>query len=794
MFIWFSIGFISVVFSLYQLSAWPSQLWLIPGLVLLGLAIYKAWHASAHFLAGAIIGWIGLFLFVFFAPQIPEKHTYDTLWAEGRIISLVEQRGGQAGQLSIQRFEFKLASLQTPPHAGVNSKNHTNTPYHQAWLWPQPKIRLSCYACDWHPQTGEIWRLPIRIKPIHGSMNPGGFDYEAWAHQQGLVASGYVRMNDGDLVLLGSRWSYQNLRAAFAQRMQPFMAQSEFKGVYQALLYADRQALTSQDWEVMRATGTIHLMAISGLHMALVALMGYGLGALVWRLPIRRFEYYPVQWFGAAFAVVLVTLYGFLAGFSIPTQRAWIMVMVGVAFILIRRKFQPWPVLLLAAYLVVLWHPPSVLAQGFWLSFLAVGLIFAWLQSPWAKGRAVWQQAIAIQLILSIGLAPALWWFHQQVPLYSLVANLVAVPFVSFIGLPLLFLSALLSLLLPGLVPYLVWINDQAWSLVWWVLQTISAWPLSEWTLSPISLWQVVMIYIGFFMAVLAHRHWIKGIALVAVLISLVWTKPLVQPETGEFWLTLLDVGQGQALVIETQNHRLVYDTGPRFGERFDGTQIAITPYLRSRRASSIDMLMISHADQDHAGGTARLIQDWPIKQKLSGEVARLESVYQVSGFETCGHHQAWQWDQVRFDVLAPGLFPARDHNDQSCVLSIRSGQQQLIITGDLSSRHERLLINHYSPESLQASVLVAGHHGSRHSTDQAWLQALQPDLVLFTAGYRNRFNFPHTEVIERVEQQGVDWLNTACNGAIQLKFSPTGWHIKRIERQDRRRWFHHQC
>lgn len=791
MFIWFSVGFISVIFSLYQLSEWPSIFWLLAGLVLLGLAIYKAWLASAHFIAGVIIGGIGLLVFVFFAPQIPEEHTYETLWAEGRVTGLVEQRGGEPGSLSIQRFEFKLSSLQSVQSSTQNSPPQT---YHQAWWWPQPIIRLSCYRCDWQPKTGEIWRLPIRIKPIHGSMNPGAFDYEAWAHQQGLSASGYVRLNDSDQVLLGSSWSYQVMRAQFAQRMQDFMQQSEFKGIYQALLYADRQALSPEDWEVMRATGTIHLMAISGLHMALVALMGFGLGALVWRLPIRQFDDYPVQWFGAAFAVVLVTLYGFLAGFTIPTQRAWIMVMVGVGFILLRRKFQPWPVLLVAAFLVVLWHPPSVLAQGFWLSFLAVALIFAWLQSSWSKGRAVWQQAIAIQLILSVGLAPALWWFYQQVPIYSLLANLVAVPFVSFIGLPLLFISALLSLLFPGLVSSLAWLNDQAWSGLWWFLQTLAAWPLSEWTLRPVSLWQVVVIYVGLFSAGLASARWVKGLALVAVLIALVWAKPSINPEPGEFWLTLLDVGQGQALVIETQHHRLVYDTGPSFGERFDGTQMAITPYLRSRRADKVDMLMISHADRDHAGGTARLIQDWPVIQKLSGEPARLQQVYGIAGFEACHHNQAWWWDEVKFEILAPGLFPVADHNDASCVLKVGRGEQSVMITGDLSARHERLLVEHYGPDDLRSSVLVAGHHGSQHSTHQAWLQALQPDLVLFSAGYRNRYGFPQPDTLARVAQQNADWLNTACSGAIQIRFTSQGWQLVETQRQSRQRWFHHFC
>ncbi|WFE68547.1 DNA internalization-related competence protein ComEC/Rec2 [Thiomicrospira sp. R3] len=787
MFIAFTLGFVGIIFLLFQLASWPSAVYLVLAFLVLlsGFRLHKP-HLS-HFSSGVIIGWIALSVFVFFNPKIPEPVTYQTLWAEGRVVSLVEQRPWQKGQVAMTRMEFKLSHLQSHPDL-------SQADYKQAWWLSQPKIRLSCYRCDWQPKVDETWRLPIRIKLIHGSMNPGGFDYEAWAYQQGLVASGYVRTSEGEPEFIERGWSYQRMREAFAKAVEPMMKESEFSGIYQALLYADRRAISAEDWEVMRATGTIHLMAISGLHMALVALMGYGLGALVWRLPIKRFETYPVQWLGAGFAVVLVTLYGLLAGFTIPTQRAWIMVMVGVLFIVIRRKFQPWSVLMLAAFLVVLWHPPSVLAQGFWLSFLAVALIFAWLKTPWSQNRSGWQQALAIQFILSIGLIPALWWFHQQVPVYSVAANLIAVPFVSFIGLPLLFVSALITLFFPSSGVFVAWLNDQAWYWLWAFLTWLAQRPASEWSLAPIELGAVLLVYAGLFVAVFASTRWLKGVALVMMAVLLVWPRGPESIPEGHFRLTLLDVGQGQALVIETRHHLMVYDTGPRFGDRLDGSLIGITPYLKTRGASKIDLLMISHADNDHAGGTARLIQDWPINQTLSGEPERLEEVYQVTGFEFCQADQAWSWDGVDFKVLSPGIFSVSEANDYSCVLQVKSGDQSLMITGDLHGRFERRLIAHYGSNALASQVLVAGHHGSRHSTYDEFLSALAPELVLFTAGYRNRFNFPHTQVLERLERHQVDWLNTACEGAIQVTFTPTQWQVIQRARQHQKRWFHHQC
>lgn len=802
MFIWFSLGFIGVVFGLYQLSDWPSGLYLLAVMFVFGFAIWRSWIRVKHFSLGVIIGWIWLGLFVFLTPNLTESVMDQTLWAEGRVVGLVQSNATQTDALPIQRFEMRLSRLE-----GLDQT------IQQAWWWPKPTIRLSCYRCDWTPKASESYRLAVRIKPMHGSMNPGGFDYEAWAHQQGLKATGYVRINEAEPRLLKSGFDHHQMRAALGQHLKTVWGESRFNGIYNALLYADRQAISDEDWSLMRATGTIHLMAISGLHLALVALMGYGIGRLIWRLPIRHFERYPLHWFGSSLALILATIYGLLAGFSIPTQRAWIMVAVTLVFLLLRRQFQPWSVLLLAAFLVVVWQPASVLSQGFWLSFLAVGLIFLALSQPQVKSRPVWQKAILIQLVLSIGLVPALWWFYQQVPVYSLFANLVAVPFVSFVGLPLLFVTTLVSFVSSELGSLLVWLNDYLWTGLWWVLNQIAQWPLSEWQPRPIGLWQVALAYGLVFFGILFRRYsvdsiskpeplkkpvkrWplVKGLSLSLAIGVLFWPN---KPETldyGVFWLSLLDVGQGQALVIETQTKTLVYDTGPSYGARFDGAQIAISPYLRYRAKQAIDVLIVSHADRDHAGGALSLAKDWSIETRLSGQVERLQQNFDLQGFEACQAGQTWWWDGVQFEVLAPGLFVAGDHNDQSCVLKVSAGDTSVMITGDLGSKHEAKLIDHYGSGRLQSSVLIAGHHGSRHSSHQAWLQSLQPELVLFSAGYRNAFGFPARQTLQRIENEGIDWLNTACAGAIQVLFRSTGWQVMNQSRMSDKRWFHHQC
>lgn len=773
MFIWFSIGFIAAIFALYQLANLPDQAWLLPGASLVILAFYFAFRRIGHFLMGAIIGWLVLLCWLFFSAELSDNFIDQPVWVEGKIVSIVEQRSMQNGGLNLQRFEFQLDRI-------------SNNSYHQAWWGAKPKIRLSCYRCELAFDSNQSWKLHVKLKPIHGSMNPGAFDYEAWVHYQGLAASGYL-VDQAQAQKLHQGWG---LRTAFAQRLEPLLAQSDFQGLFSALLYADRQYIDDHQWQVLRKTGTIHLMAISGLHLAMVAWFGWLLGALIWRLPIKRFQFWPVQWFSAIFAVLSVTFYGVLAGFSIPTQRAWIMVMVVIGFLLIRRKTQVWPMLLLAGFLVVLWHPPSVLSQGFWLSFLAVALIFSWLQTPFSKGLKAWQNVMAIQLVLSLGLMPILWWFYQQVPVYSVIANLIAVPFVSFFGLPSLFILALLQLMAPSLAPVFLSVLDPIWAWLWWLLEWIAEWPGGYWSFAPQSLWQVVLLYAVAFSVRYLKPVWLKGVAI--VLVCLVWFVPSFDSglPSGEARISVLDVAQGQAIVIETASRVLVYDTGPSFGERFNGATIAISPYLRKQGWQKIDLLMVSHADQDHAGGTERLIQDWHVDRAVTGQVERL----QLPGFESCHTMSNWQWDGVRFEVFSTLDLEPKKHNDFSCVLRVSVGNQAFLVSGDLSAEYEQKLLNRQSQRHLQSAVLVAGHHGSRDSSSPRWLEAVAPDLVLFSAGMNNRFGFPHQQVLSRLEQRQVEHLNTACEGAIQIRLNNQAWWLENRQRRSAKRWFHQFC
>lgn len=781
MFIWFSIGFVSSIFSLYQLADWPNLVWLLPGLVMAIIAFFMQFNRVVQFVSGGIIGWIWLACWLFFSPQLAPGFMNQPVWLTGNVDSFVVEHISENSHFTVSRFEFTLSDIESESD-------------HQAWWFRKPKIRLSCYNCSHQFDINQSWRFKAKLKPIHGSMNPGGFDYEAWAHYQGLQARGYI-LAEQDAQYLGAILNFQSLRQAFANRLKPLLASSSFEGIYSALLFADRQAINGEQWEVLQKTGTIHLMAISGLHIALVGLMGFALGRWLWRVPIKRFEYWPVQWFGAGGALVAVTLYSVLAGFSIPTQRAWIMALVMIGFLFWRRKLQFWPMLMLAAFLVVAWQPGSVLSQGFWLSFLAVALIFSWLSLPWARKLKGWQSLLAVQWVLSLGLMPALWWFYQQVPVYSLLANLIAVPFVSFIGLPLLFIIALIELIAPGLVMPLLKLSDLLWRGVWWFLNMLTEWSFGYWVISARELWQVVLIYCVLFTVVLWRNvRFIKSARLGWVLLALVvWFWPITsqQLQSQDVRISLLDVGQGQALVIETADHVLVYDTGPSFGDRFNGASIAITPYLRHQGWQKIDRLLVSHADQDHAGGTEQLLKDWVVDEKYSGQPKRLG----LPGFEDCHTLEPWQWNGVQFGVISVRPFNPMTHNDLSCVLTVSVDEHRFIVTGDLSSQFENQLLQLKSAEEWKTQVVVAGHHGSRYSSSSQWLAALEPDYLLFSAGYLNRYGFPHPDVVARAEQQDIKMLNTACEGAIQFKLeAQQGWQLENRARISQKRWFHQAC
>jgi len=770
---------------------------------------------SIHAVMGFIIGMTWVVLQTFFTVFMDEAWFNKPVQITGNIsnLVLVDQQDDRVKlSFQIKVDEIQLVNDEELNSKGVSNAQKTSKHTEHSWLFSKPKIQLSWYLSPSQfkklthiPQTGEVWKLAVKLKANHATMNFGALDYETWLFQNSIAARGYV-LNKQQLLGLTERLqpsSGIDLRSKLAKILQDQFSDYELKGLYQALTYGDKSAITDQQWQVLQTTGTIHLMAISGLHMGIIAALGYWVFKGFWWLGLYRLQRFTLPVLGAVGAWLFATVYLILSGYAIPTQRAYLMVMVVLMLLLLRREFQPWSALALAALIVVLWDVRSVLSLGFWLSFLAVALIFATLKINFVKRAAWWQQLLWIQLVLTVGLAPYLIWAFHSLPLFSFISNLLAVPFVSFIGLPLLFILSFVSVFSTALAQWLMpWI-DQLWAGLWYMLNFIANLEDSNVTLGQLSGWALVGIYVGLFITLLHNRWQVKGLALLIMAALLIFSLlEKDRPETDQAWLHLLDVGQGQALVIETKNHVLVYDTGAKWGDKMDGAKMAILPFLRAQTWTKIDRLMISHSDIDHAGGLNRLLQNIDVDQISSGQAEVLNNKLNVDHnnltIQDCTVGQHWQWDGVTFEVFSPGLVSMqgkfKSDNDQSCVLKVTAGQQSVLIPGDLSSKAEQHVIDAYG-QQLQSTLLVAGHHGSRYSSSTEWLNTVDPQVVLFTAGYKNRYGFPAEQTLQRLNPN-INWYNTACSGGLSFKLGSTDFNALPTyqARKNQQKWYHHRC
>ncbi|MDP3589886.1 MAG: DNA internalization-related competence protein ComEC/Rec2, partial [Methylobacter sp.] len=620
------------------------------------------------------------------------------------------------------------------------------------------KLRLSWYYPDQPIKAGQQWAFTVKLKRVHGTMNPGGFDYERWLFTEGIGATGYVRPSPKP-VLLGRDSAWNSIavwRQSITDQLSSTLGNSPSLALIKALTIGDGNSITQQQWEVFRKTGTTHLVVISGSHIGLIAGLVYFLVLKLWAW--TGWLAWSPQKVAAVSAVLVAIFYAGLAGFSVPTQRSVVMLVVAKTAIILQRNTRPFNTLAIALFAVSILDPLAVLAAGFWLSFLAVSLIVYAVSGRLGKLGHVWS-AIKLHWVTSVGLSPLLLLFFQQVSLIAPLANLVAVPVISLLVVPLSLLAVIvmfISLTLAGKLFYLV---DYVLQGLWWLLAHLAEIPLASINHAPPSYWALLFAVPGVLLL-------LAPVGIPARWLSLVMFLPLVftdakQPEAGDINMTLLDVGQGLSAVVQTAHHLLVYDTGAKFSEQSDMGQSVLLPFLRSQGITKIDSLIISHGDNDHIGGAASLIRGMDTEQVLTSVPQKLSEyapIYCVAG-------QSWSWDEVKFTMLAPQQVFVSD-NDNSCVLKIQSKHGAVLLVGDIEAAAESWLVETYG-EALKADVLVAPHHGSKTSSTASFLQAVQPDYVLVPAGYRNQFGHPHKDVLARYRQVNAAWLNSADSGAI---------------------------
>ncbi|WP_308873740.1 DNA internalization-related competence protein ComEC/Rec2 [Thiothrix subterranea] len=635
----------------------------------------------------------------------------------------------------------------------------------------QGRLRVAWYAEDAPTlQAGERWQLLIRGKRPNGFMNPNGFDYEQWLFSQRIGGSGYVRQSPNNQRLAAAAWWQPNyLRQQLQEKIAAALPNSGMTGLVQGLAIAYTASIPQQQWEVLRQTGTIHLLAISGLHITMVA----GLGILpvwgIWRLFPALYLWLPLRVAAGLSGGVLATAYALLAGFNIPTQRTLIMLLVVMAGLVWRRQVPFSITMSIALLLVLLLDPLASLAVGFWLSFLTVALLafLGMRQRKLGKASVVW-----MQLVLSLGTLPLAAGFFGMISLSSPIANLLAIPIVTFVVTPLVLLGMVLAGWWETAATWIWTVAATLLEWLMWVLEWLAALPLSSVYVPLIPLPWLVLALVGFMLLWLPRGipgRWLGGLLMLPLIL---YQPPKIAP--GAFRLSVLDVGQGLASVVQTANHTLVFDTCPKVSDSFDTGELVVLPWLRGQGIRQVDTLIVSHADNDHSGGANALLNALPVTNLL------------VSSTDILAHHHpnlcaaghSWQWDGVIFTVLHPAMdFPDTKENNRSCVLKIANAAHSVLLTADIERPAEKWLLKQGT--ALQAEVLLLPHHGSKTSSSPAFIQAVAPTLGIVTSGYRNRFNHPHPSVTQRYEARDIKLLDTAKTGELRLDFpaNPAALH-----------------
>jgi len=635
-------------------------------------------------------------------------------------------------------------------------------------------------------RAGERWRVTVRLKRPVGTHNPHGFDLEAWMLERRVGASGYIRESPAPLRLdaraaTPTAW-IAAARQSLRDRIFATLDDDPYVGVIAALVVGDQRSIPNEQWRVFTRTGVNHLLSISGLHITMIAALAGGLAALLWRRWPRAVERWPARQAGLVAALLAATAYALIAGFQIPAQRTLFMLAALAVAFWGRREPRPFSALLAALVAVLLIDPWAGVSPGFWLSFGAVTAIL-WV----AFGRvarpgklAGW---VAVQLAVTLALAPALLLLFQQVSLISPLVNAFAIPLVSGLITPL----ALLGALAPPLWELAAWLMGGLGVALYWA----SALPWAVGTRPAPDGWAVALALLGIVWLLMPRGFPLKALAPLLMLpLLLPPLPPQARVAPGDFIAEIIDVGQGTAVLFRTARHTLLYDTGPPLGESDAGERIVV-PYLRATGVSRLDGVIVSHDDNDHSGGLHSVLRDVPTGWVLHGLPAASPLLAAAPAPRSCVRGQRWRWDGVDFEVLNPragaAADPRRKDNDASCVLRVSRGDRHFLLTGDAERRGELELLESSLP--LAADVLVAGHHGSRSSSLPEFVEQVEPRWVVYTVGFRNRFGHPHPEVQARFGAVGSVQLRSDRDGLIRFRFAAAGIEVAQYRAIPRRYW-----
>jgi competence protein ComEC len=800
-----------------QPQLWP--VWAYQGLLcagLLGAAGLVAWRRSARRRRGWPVRLLGLLCaagmvaaatgwraHAYLAQALPGELEGQDLVVQGTIASMLQN----TAQGRRWRFEVEQAWRMHAEQPERLFPSAIELAWYLPWGSQAAHTEGPAWARGMPLEPGQRWRMTVRLKRPHGARNPHGFDFELQQWEQGVQATGYVResppprrleVDAGYRMQRWRQWLRDRIRAqaSVLQHWWPALGEAEREsaiGVVAALAVGDQQAVERQDWMLFRQTGVAHLMSISGLHITMFAWLAAWATGRLWRLSARACQWLPAPRAALLAGAWLATGYAVLSGWGVPAQRTVCMLAV-VGILRCGGLRWPWPQVWLLALAVVLVADPWALWQaGFWLSFVAVGVLLASARgerpgpsgtaSVSAAGRALGM--CREQWLISLALAPLSLLLFGQVSVIGLVANLVAIPWITLLVTPL----AMASAVLPQAAALAAGALEPLMALLHWLAGA----PLAVLTLPQPAWWAGAVAVAGGLLVVAPLPGRVRMVAAMCCVPALWW--PLPRPAWGEFEVLAVDIGQGNAVLLSTRSHSLLYDAGPQYSQHSDAGERVLLPLLQALGVRP-DAMMLSHRDTDHTGGALSLQQalrggGHALTVWGSDSVIHDAALAALAPVRRCTAGQRWQWDGVTFEVLHPfeaagaGAVHAarRSSNAGSCVLRLRSAAGRVaLLAGDIEAAQERQLV--YQGLAGPVDWLLVPHHGSKTSSSAPWVEALAPRWAMVQAGYRNRFGHPVPAVVQRYEQSGSTVVQQdRCGAALWRSAQPEALLCERLIR-----------
>ncbi len=769
----FALGLVVGAWLLQQQPVLPTIFIGLQAALILASSLYLFIKIQNSFLkkislciVAAVLGflWAATFATVRLSDELPKDWQQKSITLIGVVASLPEvTERGERFRFDVEKILTKDATktLKIPPHISLNfyRENNSSNPISAK---PENAPSLGNYF-----HAGERWQFTVRLKRPHSTYNPHGFDFESWALAEKMRATGTIHSKSGYKKLSDFVWrpSYlvEHLREKVGNNISETLANKPYAGVIRALVVGDDSQISQENWNVYLRTGVNHLMSISGLHITMLAGLAFAIAAFVWRRFPALVMHMPTRKAATIAGLIVAVLYALLAGMSVPTQRTLYMLASFAAALLFARNLAISGALAIALMVVILLDPWAVIAPGFWLSFGAVALI-AYV----SVGRLATQhwinEALNTQWAITLGLLPMLIFMFGQTSIVSPLANAFAIPVISLIVVPLAILGSIIH------VDFILQAAHFVLEICMQGLTWLAALPTWQQAAPPIGAMLVAVL--GVLWMLLPRGFPQRWLGLVLLLPLFFVSLPKLAK--GEMQVSVLDVGQGLAVVIKTANHTLLYDAGPRFSAQSDAGSRIVLPYLRGEGIKKLDGFIVGHNDNDHSGGAASVLAQISIGWLASSY--DLPTNLQLPAKQLkCFAGQYWQWDNVKFKVLHPTIESYKNleikDNNRSCVVKVTSRFGSVLLTGDIEKDAELALLQ-ANKHVLSSDVLVAPHHGSKTSSTLDFIQAVNAKQVIFTVGYLNRFKHPKPEVVERYLASGAEAFRSDYAGALVLRFN----------------------